>query len=95
MGTYPPLPGASEVLGLEVSGTVAALGPGASKWRLGDRVMALLAGGGYAEFAAVPEEHVMPVPADMSFREKSCLLLARISFLLHIIKLGGRYYFSR
>lgn len=68
MGRYPPPPGASEVIGLEASGTVTALGPGASRWSVGDKVMALLSGGGYAEFAAVREEHVMRVPEKLSLK---------------------------
>src|SRR5690606_42091697 len=53
-GKYPPPPGASEILGLEVSGTVAAVGAGVSGWTVGQPVCALLAGGGYAEYVAVP-----------------------------------------
>lgn len=61
-GFYPPPPGASDVLGLECSGTVSAVGEGVQGWKLGDRVCALLAGGGYAEKVAVPAGQVMPVP---------------------------------
>lgn len=61
-GSYPPPPGASDVLGLECSGTVAAVGDGVSGWRVGDEVCALLAGGGYAEKVAVPAGQVMPLP---------------------------------
>jgi putative PIG3 family NAD(P)H quinone oxidoreductase len=61
-GKYPPPPGASDVLGLECSGTVAAVGPGVERWQVGDEVCALLAGGGYAEKVLVPEGQVMPVP---------------------------------
>jgi len=61
-GLYPPPPGASDVLGLECSGTVAALGPGVDGLSVGDQVCALLAGGGYAERVAVPAGQVMPVP---------------------------------
>ncbi|HEX6149157.1 NAD(P)H-quinone oxidoreductase [Nocardioides sp.] len=62
-GHYPPPPGASEIIGLECSGTVAALGDGVSDWSVGDEVCALLAGGGYAEQVAVPAGQLMPVPA--------------------------------
>jgi putative PIG3 family NAD(P)H quinone oxidoreductase len=62
LGRYPPPPGASELLGLEAAGTVAALGEGVSGWALGDRAMALLSGGGYAERVAVPAGQLMPVP---------------------------------
>jgi putative PIG3 family NAD(P)H quinone oxidoreductase len=61
-GFYPPPPGASDVLGLECSGTVSAVGEGVERWQVGDRVCALLAGGGYAEKVAVPAGQVMPVP---------------------------------
>jgi NADPH:quinone reductase len=69
LGKYPPPPGASDIPGLEVAGTIEALGPAsdedAGRWRPGDRVCALLAGGGYAEFAAVPARQCLPVPAGM------------------------------
>jgi len=61
-GLYPPPPGASEILGLEVSGTVASVGEGVTQWSVGQQVSALLAGGGYAEFVAVPAGQVMPIP---------------------------------
>jgi putative PIG3 family NAD(P)H quinone oxidoreductase len=61
-GKYPAPPGASEILGLEVSGTIAALGDGVTRWSVGQQVCALLAGGGYAEFVAVPAGQVMPIP---------------------------------
>jgi NADPH2:quinone reductase len=60
-GNYPPPPGASPVLGLEVAGTVAALGSAVSQWRVGDRVAALLPGGGYAEYATVDARHALAV----------------------------------
>lgn len=62
-GFYPPPPGASDVIGLECSGTVAAVGEGVTAWSVGDQVCALLAGGGYASLVVVPEGQVMPVPA--------------------------------
>ena len=61
-GFYPPPPGASEIIGLECSGTVAAVGERVSGWAVGDRVCALLAGGGYAERVAVPAGQLMPLP---------------------------------
>jgi putative PIG3 family NAD(P)H quinone oxidoreductase len=61
-GNYPPPPGASPTLGLEVSGTVAEVGANVPQWTTGQQVCALLAGGGYAEFVAVPAGQVMPVP---------------------------------
>jgi len=64
-GFYPPPPGASAILGLEAAGEVEALGEGVDGWKPGDRVCALLAGGGYAEKVAVPAVQVMPVPDGM------------------------------
>ncbi|NYJ03372.1 putative PIG3 family NAD(P)H quinone oxidoreductase [Nocardioides thalensis] len=61
-GFYPPPPGASDVIGLECSGTVAAVGDGVTGWSVGDEVCALLAGGGYASKVAVPAGQLMPVP---------------------------------
>jgi len=66
-GFYTPPAGTPNTLGLEAAGEVAALGAGVTRWRLGDRVAALLGGGGYAEYAAVDARHVLPVPADMDF----------------------------
>ena len=64
-GFYPPPPGASDIIGLECSGTVAALGDGVEGWAVGDEVCALLAGGGYASRVVVPAGQVMPVPAGL------------------------------
>ena len=61
-GKYPPPPGASDVLGLECSGTISAVGDGVEPWQVGDEVSALLAGGGYAEKVLVPAGQVMPLP---------------------------------
>ena len=61
-GKYPPPPGASEVLGMEVSGVVAALGDGVGDWAVGQEVCALLAGGGYAQYVSVPAGQVLPLP---------------------------------
>src|SRR5262245_50249222 len=64
-GLYPPPPGASDIPGLEVAGTVAALGPGVEGWRAGDRVCALVAGGGYATLCTAPTPQCLPVPASL------------------------------
>jgi putative PIG3 family NAD(P)H quinone oxidoreductase len=72
-GAYAPPPGASPLPGLEAAGTVAAVGPGVARWRIGDEVCALLPGGGYAEFAVTPADHALPVPAGLSLREAACL----------------------
>jgi len=62
MGFYPPPPGSPDTLGLEVAGEVALVGEGKTRWRVGDRVTALLGGGGYAEYAVVDARHVLPIP---------------------------------
>lgn len=72
-GRYPPPPGASEVLGLEVAGEIAGVGEGVDRWREGDRVVALLAGGGYAEYALVDARHALPVPGDLDFVQAAAL----------------------
>jgi len=64
-GLYPPPPGAPDILGLEVAGEVAALGDGVRNWQVGDRVCALLGGGGYAGYAVVDARHLLPVPDDL------------------------------
>lgn len=73
MGLYPPPPGASEIPGLEVAGTVAALGEGVDQWGVGDRVCALLAGGGYAEYAVAAAAECLPVPGGLSMTEAAGL----------------------
>lgn len=65
-GNYPPPEGASELLGLEVSGTVAAVGEEVARWRVGDRICALTHGGGYAEYVAIDANHCLPVPDGVS-----------------------------
>jgi putative PIG3 family NAD(P)H quinone oxidoreductase len=72
-GRYPPPPGASDILGLECSGTIAALGEGVEGWQYGDEVCALLAGGGYAEKVVVPAVQLLPVPAEVSLLTAAAL----------------------
>lgn len=72
-GLYPPPPGASDILGLEVSGTVAQVGAAVTGFVVGDRVCALLAGGGYAEFVAVPAVQVLGVPAGIDLHEAAAI----------------------
>src|SRR5262249_53915031 len=66
MGLYPPPPGASDIPGLEIAGTVVALGDAVMRWKIGDRVMALVAGGGYAQYCPVHETNALPVADDLS-----------------------------
>lgn len=72
-GRYAPPPGASDTLGLEVSGVIEELGGGVSKWSVGQEVCALLAGGGYAEYVAVPAAQVMPIPVGVSVPDAAAL----------------------
>lgn len=72
-GFYPPPPGASEILGLECAGEIEAIGEGVDRWQIGDRVCALLAGGGYAEYTVAPEGSVLPIPSGFSFEQAAAL----------------------
>lgn len=72
-GAYPPPPGAPETLGLEVAGVVAALGKDAERWKVGDKVTALLGGGGYAQYAVVDARHALPIPDGLGFVEAASL----------------------
>ena len=88
-GNYPPPQGDSEVLGLEVAGTIDAIGPRVSGWTVGDRVMTLVGGGGYAEFAVAYADHLLPVPDSMSFEEAACVCETYITAYLNVFKLAG------
>jgi len=68
-GKYAPPPGASPILGLEIAGTVVAVGRDARRWQIGDEVCALLAGGGYAEYSLAPAPQCLPIPGSLSFIE--------------------------
>lgn len=72
-GAYPPPKGASDLPGLECAGEIAALGPGVTKWDIGDQVCALLPGGGYAEYALTHADHALPVPGGLSMIEAAGL----------------------
>jgi putative PIG3 family NAD(P)H quinone oxidoreductase len=65
LGKYPPPPGASDILGLEIAGAIARVGPATTRWREGDLVCALVAGGGYAEYCVAPAPQCLPVPAGL------------------------------
>lgn len=72
-GLYPAPEGASPVLGLEVAGEIVAMAPGVSRWQLGDRVCALVNGGGYAQYALAPEQQCLPVPANLDEQDAAAL----------------------
>ncbi|WP_096290568.1 NAD(P)H-quinone oxidoreductase [Mycobacterium ahvazicum] len=72
-GKYPPPPGASEIIGMEVSGVIAELGSGVTEWSVGQEVCALLAGGGYAEYVAVPAAQVLPIPDGVTLEDAAGL----------------------
>ncbi|XP_075001047.1 quinone oxidoreductase PIG3 [Calonectris borealis] len=87
-GKYPPPKGASDILGLEAAGSVAGLGPGCKgQWKIGDAVMALLSGGGQAEYVTVPEGYLMPIPNDMTFIQAAAIPEAWLTAfqLLHFV----------
>ncbi|MEO8196058.1 MAG: NAD(P)H-quinone oxidoreductase [Thermoanaerobaculia bacterium] len=88
-GQYPPPPGSSSVPGLECSGLVQELGPGVRGVRVGDRVMALLAGGGQAEEVAVPAGQLMPVPAKLTLEAAAAIPEAALTAWTNLVVEGG------
>ncbi len=88
-GHYPPPPGESEILGLEASGTIEAVGADVRGLSPGQRVAALLGGGGYAELAAADARHVLPIPDSLSFEEAACLCETYITAHLNLF-VGAR-----
>lgn len=87
-GNYPPPPGASDVLGLEVSGTVAAVGQGVSDLAVGEQVCALLTGGGYAEYCLAPVPQCLPIPAGVSLVDAAALPEAYATVWTNVIDRG-------
>ena len=87
-GKYPPPPGDSEILGLEVSGVIEELGPGVTGWQQGDRVISLVGGGGYAEYAVAYACHLMRIPDSMSFEEAACICESYITAFLNVFMIG-------
>lgn len=85
-GLYPPPPGASPILGLEMAGTVLE---GAGPWKPGDRVMALLPGGGYAERVRIPAGMAMPIPQDLSYAQAAGIPEVFLTAYLNLFRLGG------
>jgi len=88
-GHYPPPPGESDILGLEVAGRIDALGSGVSGWKPGDRVMGLVAGGGYAEFALVYADHLIRIPETMNVTTAACVSETYITAYLNVFLIGG------
>lgn len=87
-GLYPPPPGASDVLGLECSGVISEVGSGSS-WQVGDRVCALLAGGGMAEEVVVDGRHVLPIPEGVSLVEAAALPEVYATVWLNVFQLAA------
>ncbi|HEX3592689.1 MAG TPA: NAD(P)H-quinone oxidoreductase [Pseudonocardiaceae bacterium] len=88
-GFYPPPPGASDILGLECAGIIAELGPGVTGWQVGDRVCALLAGGGYAQRVAVPAAQLMPVPRGVDLVSSAGLPEVACTVWSNVVMLAG------
>ena len=91
-GKYPPPPGASDIIGMEVSGVVTEAGPDVAEWSVGQEVCALLAGGGYAEYVAVPAGQVMPIPDGVDLvdaaglPEVACTVWSNLVMTAHLSK---------
>jgi putative PIG3 family NAD(P)H quinone oxidoreductase len=88
-GLYPPPPGASEILGLECAGEVIEVGAGVEGWRPGDRAMALLAGGGYAEEVVVDAGSALPVPASLTLEQAAAVPEVFLTVFLNVFQLGA------
>ena len=88
-GRYPPPPGASDILGLEVAGEVDAVGDGVARWAVGDRVCALLGGGGYAEYAVVDARHALPIPDGLDFTQAAALPETAFTVFANVFAGGG------
>lgn len=86
LGMYPPPPGAPDTLGLEVAGEVAVA---AGRWKVGDKVTALLGGGGYAEYAVVDARHALPIPAGFSFEDAAGLPETVFTVYANVFEHGG------
>ena len=88
-GSYAPPPDASDLPGLECSGEIVGIGQGVSEWKLGDKVCALLPGGGYAEYVATPAVHCLPVPEGMGMKEAACLPETFYTVWTNVFMRGG------
>ena len=88
-GNYAPPPGESDILGLEIAGTVAALGEGVDAWEEGQRVFALVGGGGYAEYCVARADHCLPVPESLAFESAACIAETYLTAWLNVFELGA------
>jgi putative PIG3 family NAD(P)H quinone oxidoreductase len=88
-GNYPPPPGESEILGLEVAGVIEELGEGVTEWRVGDRVMTLVGGGGYAEYAVAPASTLLPVPDGLDLMQAAAITEVWITAYLNVFREAG------
>jgi putative PIG3 family NAD(P)H quinone oxidoreductase len=88
-GNYAPPPGESEILGLEVAGRIEELGEGVTGWRVGDRVMSLVGGGGYAEYATAPASTLMPVPDGMDLVQAAAISEVWLTAYLNVFREAG------
>ncbi len=89
LGGYPPPPGASDIPGLEIAGSVAALGAGVTGLAIGDRVTALVTGGGYAEYCTAPLPQCLPIPEGLSLVEAACLPETFFTVWTNVFDRGG------
>jgi NADPH2:quinone reductase len=87
-GHYPPPPGAPDIPGLEIAGEVVALGPNVKRWKIGDRVMALVSGGGYAEYCLAHESHALPV-SGLSMVEAAAIPETFFTVWHNMVERGG------
>jgi len=88
-GKYAPPPDASPLPGLEAAGIVAAVGPGVTKWAVGDAVTALLPGGGYAEFSVTHQDHALPIPEGMDMARAAALCETYFTVWSNVVMRGG------
>lgn len=89
MGGYAPPPGASDIPGLEIAGRVVALGEGVSRYEIGDQICALVAGGGYAQYAVVHEDNALPIPAGLSLEEAGAIPETYFTVWTNVFQRGG------
>jgi len=89
LGKYPPPPGAPDIPGLEVAGTIVEVAPGAARWQPGDSVCALVAGGGYAEYCVAPAVQCLPIPGEMSVTQAAAVPETFFTVWTNLFRRGG------